>query len=204
MVKGVVLALLATSASSLAPQHSARHELAQPKSLGRRGVASILAGGLAGGLSTATAVNAYEGVYSMEIVKAGDAVLDTDALNSGAVKRALDDFKGYAVGIVKIKAALEQDSQFDVVRIVRSNYDFVKVRATFNAMTPIWDEETQRGVDRVMRGILQDLVELEAAAKFNDEGKRTPKKLALTTEKLQKTDGDFRKLFAYLIGEDKK
>jgi len=137
----------------------------------------------------------------MEIVKAADVVLDQEALNSGPVKKALDEFKGYAVGIVKLKQALEANDQADIASTLKKDYDFVKVRATFNALTPIWDEDTQRGVDRLTRGVLQDLVETEAAAKFNEAGKRTPKKLALTIAKLDKLDGEFRKLFSYCIAK---
>merc|ERR1712216_690589 len=101
----------------------------------------------------------------------------------------VEDFKGYAVGIVKLKNALAEDDQFDVAKYLRQEYDFVKVRSTFNTLEAVWDEDTQKGVDRVMRGILQDLVETESAAKFNEEGKRTPKKLLSTKNKLEKLDG---------------
>lgn len=149
----------------------------------------------------APGARAYEGVYSMETVAAADAVLDKDALNSGAVKRAMDEFKYYAQGVVQIRGALEANPQFNVAGLLAKEYDFVKVRATFNNLTPLWDEETQRGVDRVMRGVLQSITEVEAAAKYNDDGVRTPKKLALTQEKLAKLDGAFRKLFPYLIAD---
>ena len=39
----------------------------------------------------------------MDIVKAADAVLDEDALRSGSVQGALNEFKSYAVGVVKLK-----------------------------------------------------------------------------------------------------
>ena len=184
---------LSASAMALAPQQA-------PKLATRRSL-----GGFVGAAAAAVAAPAlaYEGVYSMEIVKAGDAVLDKEALNSGPVKAALGDFKGYAIGIVNLQKALAANDQADVAKTLKTDYDFVKVRATFNALTPVFDEDTQKGVDRITRGILQDLVEAEAAAKFNDKGQRTPKKLALLSEKLTKLDGSFRKLFSYLIADSK-
>ena len=127
-------------------------------------------GGFVGAAAAAVAAPAlaYEGVYSMEIVKAGDAVLDKEALNSGPVKAALGDFKGYAIGIVNLQKALAANDQADVAKTLKTDYDFVKVRATFNALTPVFDEDTQKGVDRITRGILQDLVEAEAAAAPED------------------------------------
>ena len=74
-----------------------------------------------------------------------------------------------------------------------------QVRATFNKLTPIWDEDTQRGVDRLTRAVIQDITEAEAASKYNDAGVRTPKKLTLLTAKLDKLDGSMRKLFGYCI-----
>merc|ERR1711924_305527 len=132
-----------------------------------------------GAALVATTASAYEGVYSMDIVKAADAVLDEDALRSGSVQGALNEF--------------------DVGKVLKKEYDIVKVRATFNKLTPIWDEDTQRGVDRLTRGVIQDITEAEAAAKYNDAGVRTPKKLTLLTAKLEKLDGSMRKLFGYCI-----
>ena len=72
---------------------------------------------------------------------------------------------------------------------MKKEYDIVKVRATFNKLTPIWDEDTQRGVDRLTRAVIQDITEAEAASKYNDEGVRTPKKLTLLTAKLTSSTG---------------
>merc|ERR1719311_315843 len=151
----------------------------QPVSIDRRTLGGLAVGGLA--MATPFTSRAYEGVYGMDIVKAKDAVLDEEALASAPVKKALEEFKGYAGGIVQ-----------------RKDYDLLKVRGTFNALAAVWDEDTQRATDRIMRSILQDLVEVETAAKLVD-GKRSPKKLKLTNEKLVKLDQNFRKLFSYLI-----
>ena len=105
------------------------------------------------------------------------------------------------MGVVKLKNELNSNDQFDVAGYLRKEYDFVQVRSTFNTLEAVFDEDTQKGVDRVMRGILQDLTEAEAAAKFNEEGVRTPKKLLSTKNKLEKLDGQFKKLFEYLIAK---
>ena len=188
----VILALMLASGNALAPATAP----AAPK-MARRQLGSALLGGAAA--LVATTASAYEGVYSMEIVKADDAVLDEDALRSGSVQGALNEFKSYAVGVVRLREVLNNDNQFDVGKVLKKEYDYVKVRATFNKLTPLWDEDTQRGVDRLMRGVLQDITEAEAASKYNDEGVRTPKKLTLLTAKLDKLDGSMRKLFGYCI-----
>ena len=101
-----------------------------------------------------TAANAYEGVYSMEIVKADDAVLDEDALRSGSVQGALNEFKSYAVGVVRLREVLNNDNQFDVGKVLKKEYDYVKVRATFNKLTPSGTRTRSAAVnDRLMRGV---------------------------------------------------
>ena len=187
----VLVALMLASGSALAPATAP----AAPK-MARRQLGSALLGGAA---LVATTASAYEGVYSMDIVKAADAVLDEDALRSGSVQGALNEFKSYAVGVVKLREVLNNDDQFDVGKVLKKEYDIVKVRATFNKLTPIWDEDTQRGVDRLTRAVIQDITEAEAASKYNDAGVRTPKKLTLLTAKLDKLDGSMRKLFGYCI-----
>jgi hypothetical protein len=168
----------------------------QPVSIDRRALGGLAVGGLA--MATPFSSRAYEGVYGMDIVKAKDAVLDEEALASAPVKKALEEFKGYAGGMVQLKAELEKNDQIDIASVLRKDYDLLKVRGTFNALAAVWDEDTQRATDRIMRSILQDLVEVETAAKLVD-GKRSPKKLKLTNEKLVKLDQNFRKLFSYLI-----
>ena len=192
----VILALMLGSATALAPVSVPS---AQKHAVARRGFGNALLGGAAALIGTAA--NAYEGVYSMEIVKADDAVLDEDALRSGSVQGALNEFKSYAVGVVKLREVLSNDNQFDVGKVLKKEYDIVKVRTTFNKLTPLWDEDTQRGVDRLTRGVIQDITEAEAASKYNDEGIRTPKKLTLLTAKLDKLDGSMRKLFGYCISK---
>ena len=105
----VILALMLGSATALAPVSGPS---AQKHAVARRGFGNALLGGAAALIGTAA--NAYEGVYSMDIVKAADAVLDEDALRSGSVQGALNEFKSYAVGVVKLREVLSNDNQFDV------------------------------------------------------------------------------------------
>merc|ERR1712216_409624 len=133
MGQRVLVALMLGSAAALAPVSVPS---AQKHAVARRGFGNALLGGAAALIGTAA--NAYEGVYSMEIVKADDAVLDEDALRSGSVQGALNEFKSYAVGVVKLREVLSNDNQFDVGKVLKKEYDYVKVRATFNKLTPLW------------------------------------------------------------------
>ena len=85
----LLLALCLSAAVALAPRHV--DVKAPQQNIARRSLGSAFAGAIA---SVATAAGAYEGVSSMEVIKASDAVLDKEALNSGPVKKAVEDFKG--------------------------------------------------------------------------------------------------------------
>ena len=132
IMQKVLVALMLSGAACLAPQSVA------PKTMARRQLGSAFLGGAA---LVATTASAYEGVYSMEIVKAKDVVLDEEALRSGAVQSALGEFKNYAVGIVRLREALAKDDQFDTSKVLKKDYDYVKVRATFNT---VWKSNFRR------------------------------------------------------------
>ena len=91
--------------------------------MARRGFGNALLGGAAPRRHDRVG---YEGVYSMEIVKADDAVFDEDALRSGSVQGALNEFKSYAVGVVRLREVLNNDNQFDVGKVLKKEYDYVK------------------------------------------------------------------------------
>lgn len=133
---------------------------------------------------------AYEGIYGMEIVSAKDAVLDEEALASEPVKLALQELKKLSAGVKTLRASLDQDSQYDVAQALPQ---ITKVRTTFNTLVAVFDKDTQKGTDRLERGILQDLVEVETNSKLP----RSAKKLKLVNEKLLKLETTFSKLEAY-------
>ena len=53
------------------------------------------------------------------------------------------------------------------------------------------DEDTQRGTDRLIRVILQDLTEMEAANSQKDGIERSPRRVANMMAKLDKLQGSF-------------
>ena len=62
-----------------------------------------------------------------------------------------------------MKATLESDPQADIGSAIRRELDFSKLRSDLNAANEAFDEDTQRGTDRIIRVILQDITELETA-----------------------------------------
>lgn len=144
--------------------------------------------------------NAYQGVYGMEIVAAKDAVLDEEALKSTEVKAALKDLRSLYSSVKSLRESVASDSQYDVSKVIRTDFDATRVRNTFNALNPVFDKDTQKGTDRLQRGIIQDLVEIDSSAKITPGKTRSPKKLALVNEKLRKLEATFQQLDEYFSG----
>ncbi|KAJ8603356.1 hypothetical protein CTAYLR_004284 [Chrysophaeum taylorii] len=140
---------------------------------------------------------AYEGIYGMEIVKAKDAVIDEEALGSSEVKAALKDLKSLSASVKQLRMDVASDAQYDVTKVLRAEFDPTKVRDTFNKLNVLFDKDTQKGTDRLQRGILQDLVEVDTNAKIVPGKGRSPKKLAAVNEKLLKLETTFTKLEEY-------
>lgn len=149
-------------------------------------------------LALPSTARAYQGIYGMDIISAKDAVIDESALQSADVKAALKDLKSLYAAVQALRAKVASDAQFDVGAAIRADLDPTRVRSTFNALNPLFDKDTQKGTDRLQRGILQDLVEIDTSAKVAPGKARSPKKLALVNEKLEKLEMTFQKLNEYL------
>lgn len=190
------LLCLAASARALAPAATPVDRSVVLRKLGASGLGAALA---ATSLSPVAPAMAYEGVYGMETVKAKDAVRDAAAADSGDVRRAVKELNDMSVATLRIKSAVDADPNFDVIKCVRNDLNVGAVRSTFNALNAVYDEDTQKSTDRLQRGILQDLFEVEANAKMTPGTDRSPKKLAATKEKLDKLEQAFVKLDAFYL-----
>ena len=120
-----------------------------------------------------------------------EAIIDEEVLKSGAVQQALTDVKGYASIVTQMKDALQKDSQVNLGPTIRKTFDFSKLRATLNTLNSAFDEETQRGTDRLIRGILQDLTELEVANAQKDGIPRSDIRVSKMNGKLDKLEAAF-------------
>ena len=191
-----VLVVVAGAAQALAPCGKAVDRSVVLRKLAASGLGAALA---ATSLSPVAPAMAYEGVYGMETVKAADAVRDTEAADSASVRKAVKELNEMSVATLRIKSAVDADPNFDVVSCVRKDLNVGGVRDTFNALNAVYDEDTQKSTDRLQRGILQDLFEVEASAKMTPGADRSPKKLAATKEKLDKLERAFVKLDAFYL-----
>lgn len=96
-----------------------------------------------------------------------------------------------------MKATLQANSQVNLGPVLKKEFDFGKLRAELNTLNSAFDEDTQRGTDRLIRGILQDLTELEVSNGQKDGIERSPRRLANMLAKLDKLQGAFDELLKF-------
>jgi len=115
-----------------------------------------------------------------------DAIVDEDVFKTSAVQKALKSVQGYSSLVSDMKKALTANSQVDLKPVIRKEFDFAKLRADLNTLNTAFDEDTQRGTDRLIRVILQDLNELEVSNAQKDGVPRSDIRLAKMNGKLDK------------------
>merc|ERR1719384_35837 len=128
------------------------------------------------------------GAGSPEVLDPATAIIDDEILASDTVQNAFSKVKAYKKTVEAIKSTLESNNQADVGPIIRKDLDFVALRTDLNTLNTAFDEDTQRGTDRLVRLILQDITELETANKQKEGVARSEKRLNIMLGKLSKLE----------------
>jgi len=97
-----------------------------------------------------------------------------------------------------MKSALASNPQADIGSSIRKDLDFVQLRTDLNVLNSAFDEDTQRGTDRVIRLIMQDITELEAANRQKAGVDRSEKRLDIMKGKLDKLTKAFSDYLAFV------
>lgn len=134
---------------------------------------------------------------STAVLDPKEAEIDYDILKSSAVQSALEKVKGYQSTVQKMKAGLDADPQLNIRPDIIKNLDFASLRDTLNTVNTAFEEDTQRGTDRLIRVIIQDITELETANSQKDGVARSPRRLEIMQGKLAKLDKAFGDYLAF-------
>lgn len=137
------------------------------------------------------------GAGSPNVLDPKDAIVDEDVLKSGPVQDALNKVKGYRDLAAELLSTLEKDAQADLGPIIRKKLDFVEVRQALNTLNGAYDEDTQRGTDRLIRLVMQDITELETANRQKDGVARSDRRLGIMKGKLDKLSQSFDEFLAF-------
>lgn len=138
------------------------------------------------------------GAGSPEVLDPKSAVIDEEILATDAVQKSIGAVKQYLTTVQSMASSLASNDQTDIGPMIRKELDFVKLRVDLNTFNSAFDEDTQRGTDRLVRIILQDITELETANKQKDGIARSERRLAIMNGKLQKLDKAFSDLLSFL------
>ncbi|KAL7472945.1 hypothetical protein ACHAXS_013325 [Conticribra weissflogii] len=137
------------------------------------------------------------GAGSPEVIDPKDAIIDEEILKSSSVQKGIAAVRGYKQSVADMKATLSADTQADIGPKIRKDFDFSVVRSDLNAINDALDEDTQRGTDRIVRAILQDITELEIAQKQKPGVPRSETRLKNVCGKLDKLEKAFGDYLAF-------
>ncbi|CBN79103.1 conserved unknown protein [Ectocarpus siliculosus] len=157
------------------------------------GIAALSQPASAGGLSPVSNSDKWAGVLDPR-----SAVKDSDKMASDGVKKDLAALKNYQSATKDISDTLAKDPQANVLPKVQQTFKFAEFRQVLNGVNDVFDEDTQRGTDLIIRNMLQDALELSQASKMKPDVPRSPRKVEILNKKLMKLDQAFEKLNAYL------
>lgn len=115
-----------------------------------------------------------------------DAIVDEEIFKTSVVQKALKSVKAYSSSVTEMKKTLTSNSQVDLKPIIRKEFDLGKVRADLNSLNSAFEEDTQKGTDRLIRVILQDLNELEVTNAQKDGVPRSEIRVSKMNGKLDK------------------
>lgn len=162
--------------------------------------AILVAGGivLTGVPSDASAAKYGDfGAGSPGVLDPKTAEVDADILKSDPVQSALKKVKGYRTAVQDMQAALKADAQVNVRKTIIKDLDFADLRDTLNTVNTAFEEDTQRGTDRLIRVILQDITELEQSNSQKDGIPRSARRVEIMEGKLAKLEKAFSDFLAF-------
>ena len=130
-------------------------------------------------------------VGSPEVLDPKSGTVDTEILKSDSVQSSIKNVRRYQDIVKQMVAAMAQNDQVDLGPAIRESFDFSKLRFSLNDVNSALDEDTQRGTDRLIRTVIQDVTELENANLVKPGNPRSARKVAILNGKLAKLDKSF-------------
>jgi hypothetical protein len=139
------------------------------------------------------------GAGSPELLLPSDVDIDAEVLRSGPVQTALGKIKSQRDVVTKMKSTLNSDGQANLRSMIVKELDRSVLRASLNTVNSALDEDGQRGTDRLIRVILQDITELEVANTQKDGVPRSPRRLEFLQNKLAKLEQALSDYLAFFV-----
>ena len=132
-----------------------------------------------------------------EVIDPKDAQLAEGGVTDEA-KQGLTAIRSYISTIQSAKADLAKDSNVELYARLQKSLDPSVVRTSLNKFNTAFSEDTQRGTDRLIRLVLQDLTELDRETQVKPGKDRAPTKTAIIFKRLTATEDALTSLSAFL------
>lgn len=127
---------------------------------------------------------------------AGVVTIDKEQLAKPELQAGLKDLAANKGKVEALYAGFKENNNLQLSASIQS-FSIVKLRDDLNKLTLALDEDTQLKTDKLVRVIIQDLVELEQATRLKEGAARTPKKNAACVKWFSQTINDLDKFIAY-------
>ncbi|CAM9876328.1 unnamed protein product, partial [Pylaiella littoralis] len=136
------------------------------------GAAALSKPASAGGLSPVSNGDKWAGVLDPR-----SAVKDAEKLASDSVKGDLKKLEKYQTATKELTEMLAKDPNANLLPKVQESFKSAEFRQVLNEVNDVFDEETQRGTDLIIRNMLQDALELASASKQKPDVPRSERKV---------------------------
>lgn len=138
------------------------------------------------------------GFNAPEAIKPADIAKDAEALGTASVKGAISKLASYRDAVAALRKDFKADPQLAVGAKARALFTISDLRDVLNEVDSVFDEESQKETDRVVRRIIQDVEELETSAAVRPGTPRSPKKIDRVDRWFDKLDSDFERLLSFV------
>jgi len=132
-----------------------------------------------------------------EVVKPKDAIKNMELQKSSEVQGNLGKLNDYLSIVKELKADMVKDSQALINKKVRASLEVSKLRNVLNGVNVVFDEDTQRGTDRLIRDIIQDVFELENVTQLKSGATRSARKITVVNKRLEKLEKALTELLKF-------
>ncbi|KAJ1429066.1 hypothetical protein B484DRAFT_449535 [Ochromonadaceae sp. CCMP2298] len=121
----------------------------------------------------------------------------SETFKSDEVKTALDGVKAYSSAVATMRSDLAKNDQIALSTRLTSELSAGKLRTTLNTYNGAFSEDTQRGTDRLIRNILQDITELQREAIMKPGKERQETKVKLIEKRLAAAESSLIELASF-------
>lgn len=138
-----------------------------------------------------------EGFNAPDTLQPSGNIVDRDILSKPAGKAALSKLREFDTAVTDLYSKFQADPQVELSPTVRKVISISELRSALNTVNEAVDEQSQIETDKVVRGIIQDIGELQNAAALKTGVPRTLKKIERTNDWFIKLTGDFKRLLSF-------